>query len=159
METHRHRDRIRSAGHLIRVGAMSYFRNLLRRSAVENELDEELRSYVDLLTAEKIKLGMSPDAARRAAHMEAGGVEQIKEEVRDVRRGALIETTMQDVRYGLRLLRRSPGFAVLAIVTIGLGIGANSAIFSVINGVVRKPLGYPESDRSEEHTSELQSPC
>jgi len=74
-------------------------------------------------------------------------VEQIKEGVRDVRRGAILETTLQDFRYGLRLLRRSPGFAVLAILTIGLGIGANSAIFSVINGVVRKPLSYPDSDR------------
>ena len=126
---------------------MGMLRNLLRRSEVERDLDEELQAYVDLLTAEKIKLGMSPDAARRAAHLEAGGVEQIKEEVRDVRQGALLETTVQDFRYGLRLLRRSPGFAILAILTIGLGIGANSAIFSVINGVVRKPLGYPQSDR------------
>ncbi|HYC51137.1 MAG TPA: ABC transporter permease [Gemmatimonadaceae bacterium] len=126
---------------------MGFVRNLTRRSEVERDLDDELQAYIDLLTAEKIKLGMTPDAARRAAHLEAGGVEQIKEEVRDVRRGAFLETTLQDFRYGLRLLRRSPGFAILAIVTIGLGIGANSAIFSVINGVVRKPLGYPQSDR------------
>ena len=124
---------------------MSFFRNLFRRGDVEQDLDEELQAYVDLLTAEKIKSGMSPDAARRAAYLEAGGVEQIKEEVRDARRGALVEITMQDIRYGLRLLKRSPGFATLAILTIGLGIGANSAIFSVINGVVRKPLDYPGS--------------
>ena len=136
---------------------MSFFRNLFSRGTVERELDEELRAYIDLLTAEKIKLGMSPDAARRAAHLEAGGVEQIKEEVRDVRRGALVETTMQDVRYGLRLLRRSPGFAALAIVTIGLGIGANSAIFSVINGVVRKPLAYPESQELMFITSQFRN--
>jgi predicted permease len=124
---------------------MSVLRNVFRRRDVERDLDEELRAYIDLLTDEKITSGMSPDAARRAARLEAGGVEQIKEEVRDVRRGALLETTMHDIRYGVRLLKRSPGFATLAILTIGLGIGANSAIFSVINGVVRKPLDYPAS--------------
>jgi predicted permease len=126
---------------------MSFLRNLFSRADVERDLDDELRAYVDLLTAEKIRGGMSPDAARRAALVEAGGVEQIKEGVRSTRRGALVEGTLQDLRYGLRLLRRSPGFAALAVVTIGLGIGANSAIFSVINGVVRKPLAYSESDR------------
>ena len=126
---------------------MSVFRNLFSRNAVERELDEELQAYIDLLTAEKIKAGMTPEDARRAARVEAGGVEQIKEEVRDTRQGALIETTIQDLKHGLRMLRRSPGFASLAILTIALGIGANSAIFSVINGVVRKPLAYPESDK------------
>jgi predicted permease len=126
---------------------MSFFRNLFARKDVERELDEELQSYIELLTAEKIKGGMQPDEARRAARLEAGGVEQIKEEVRDARSGALIETTVRDLKYGLRLLQRSPGFAALAVLTIALGIGANSAIFSVINGVVRKPLGYPNPDR------------
>src|SRR5687768_11362823 len=136
---------------------MSAFRNLFRRGDVERDLDEELLAYIDLLTAEKIKAGLSPDAARRAAHLEAGGVEQIKEEVRDVRRGTLLETTAQDVRYGLRLLKRSPGFAALAILTIGLGIGANSAIFSVINGVVRKPLAYPGSEKLMFITSQFRN--
>jgi predicted permease len=126
---------------------MSLLRNLFSRNQVEQDLDEELQAFIDLLTAEKVKAGLTPDAARRAARLEAGGVEQIKEEVRDTRRGAFLETTVQDLKYGVRLLRRSPGFATLAILTIALGIGANSAIFSVINGVVRKPLGYPDSDR------------
>jgi predicted permease len=126
---------------------MSFLGNLFNRKAVEHDLDDELKSFVELLTAEKVKQGMSPEAARRAALVEAGGVEQIKEEVRDTRRGAWVETTMQDLHYGMRLLRRSPGFAALAVLTIGLGIGANSAIFSVINGVVRKPLAYPDPDR------------
>src|SRR6266568_5039766 len=111
------------------------------------DVDEEIQAYMDLLIAEKMKAGMSLDDARRAARLEVGGVEHIKEEVHDARKGALVETTMQDLKYGMRLLKRSPGFAALAVLTIGLGIGANSAIFSVINGVVRKPLAYPNSDR------------
>jgi len=126
---------------------MSVFRNLFARNAVERDLDQEVQSYVDLLTEEKIKAGLSPDEARRAARLEAGSVEQIKEEVRDVRKGSLLDSSLQDLKYGVRLLRRSPGFTTLAVLTIGLGIGANSAIFSVINGVVRKPLGYPDADR------------
>ena len=126
---------------------MSLFRNLFARGEVERDLDEELRAYVDLLTEEKIRAGMSPDEARRAARVEAGSIEHIKDEVRDVRKGSLLDSGWQDFRYGLRLLKRSPGFSALAILTIGLGIGANSAIFSVINGVVRKPLAYPDADR------------
>src|SRR4051812_32978721 len=126
---------------------MSFFRNLFAKAEVDRDLDEEVRAYIDLLVAEKIKAGMTPDDARRAARAEAGTPEYIMDEVRDVRRGAAFETTMQDVRYGLRLLKRSPGFAAIAVLTIGLGIGANSAIFSVINGVVRKPLDYPSPDR------------
>jgi predicted permease len=126
---------------------MSMFRNLFSRGAVERDLDQEVQSYIDLLTEEKIKAGMSPDEARRAARLEAGSVEQIKDEVRDVRKGSFLDSAVQDLRYGLRLLRRSPGFTTLAVLTIGIGIGANSAIFSVVNGVVRKPLAYPDAER------------
>jgi putative ABC transport system permease protein len=134
---------------------MSLFRNLFARSTVERDLDQELAAYIELLTEEKVRAGMDPETARRAARAEAGSVEHIKDEVRDTRRGAIVETTLQDVRYGLRLLRRSPGFAAIAVLTIGLGIGANSAIFSVINGVVRKPLAYPEPDRLMYITSQF----
>jgi predicted permease len=126
---------------------MTFLRNLFARDAVERDLDQEVQSYVDLLTEEKIRAGMSPDDARRAARLEAGNIELIKEQVRDVRKGSLLDSSLQDFRYGIRLLRRSPGFTALAVLTIGLGIGANSAIFSVINGVVRKPLAYPDADR------------
>ena len=126
---------------------MTFLRNLFAKGAVERDLDQEVRSYVDLLTEEKVKAGMSPDEARRAARLEAGSVDQIKEQVRDVRKGSLLDSSLQDFKYGIRLLRRSPGFTTLAVLTIGLGIGANSAIFSVINGVVRKPLAYPGAER------------
>ncbi|MEX2177460.1 MAG: ABC transporter permease [Gemmatimonadaceae bacterium] len=136
---------------------MSFLRNLLNRASVDQDLDAEVQSYIELLTDEKIRMGMSPDDARRQARLEAGSADRITEEVKERRSGVWLETTLQDLRYGLRLLRRSPGFAALAILTIGLGIGANSAIFSVINGVVRKPLGYPESDRLMFITSQFTS--
>ena len=119
-------------------------------------MHEEIQSYFDLLVAEKVKGGMSVDDARRAARLEVGGADHIHQEVQDAR-PAIMETTLQDLRYGLRLLRRSPGFAFIAVLTIGLGIGANSAIFSVINGVVRKPLGYPNPDRLMFITSQFPS--
>ena len=97
---------------------MSFFRNLFAKAQVDRDLDEEVRAYIDLLVAEKIKAGMHPDDARRAARAEAGTPEYIMDEVRDVRRGATLETTLQDMRYGSRLLRRSPGFAAIAVLTI-----------------------------------------
>jgi putative ABC transport system permease protein len=129
----------------MKSGIRSLWRNLFTRAEVERELDDELRAYIDELTAEKMKSGLNATDARRAALVETGGVEQIKEEVRDARKGALVETTIQDLKYGARLLRRAPGFAFIAVLTIALGIGANSAIFSVINTVVLKPLAYPAS--------------
>ncbi len=123
---------------------MSILRSLLRRRSSDGDLDQEIRSYVDMLTDEKLRAGMSPDEARRAAFLEAGAVESIKDDVRDARPGALLEAAAQDFRHALRQLRRAPGFAALAILTIGIGIGANSAIFSVVNGVIRKPLAYPD---------------
>lgn len=122
-------------------------RNIAGRSEVEAELDEEVRAYVELLIAENIKNGLTPEEARLAAMRKIGSIETVKSEVRDVRPGMKLENLARDLKHGARLMRRSPGFAFIAVLTIALGIGATSAIFSVINAVALKPLAYPGADR------------
>ena len=120
---------------------------MVRGSELDGQLDHELQFHLDLEAAKYARQGLPPDAARTAALRAFGGVERVREECRDARKTSWAETTVRNARYALRLLRRQPGYAIAVIATLGLGIGANSAIFSVINGVLLKPLPYAESER------------
>jgi len=132
-------------------------RAVLGRGAMEQDLEDEIRAHIEFETAALVRAGMEPDAARREALRRFGGVEKIKEEVRDERGVRPLEDLVADVRFAARSLRKAPGFAVAVILTLALGIGANTAIFSVLNGVVLRPLDFPASYRlvqvCEEHES------
>src|SRR5882757_485123 len=115
--------------------------SLFRRRGLEDDLDEELRSHLEMAVELHVRKGMAPEDARSEARRSFGGVEQTKEAYRDQRGLPMIETMLQDLRFGLRMLRRSPGFSVLAILCLTLGIGANAAVFSWIEGILFRP--YP----------------
>jgi putative ABC transport system permease protein len=119
----------------------------LFRGELERELDTELRYHVDMLVEQNVKAGMSPEQARREALRVFGNVAGFKDDVRDNWLSRFLEVAVQDVRYGVRSLRRNPGFALVIIVTMALGIGANTAIFSVVNGVLLRPLPYKDGDK------------
>src|SRR3984893_16257288 len=114
---------------------------IFRRHRLEDDLDAELRSHLEMAVELNLRRGMTAEDARREALRGFGGVEQTKELYRDQRGLPMIETTLQDLRFGFRMLRRSPGFSILAILCLTLGIGANAAVFSWIEGILFRP--YP----------------
>lgn len=123
----------------------SLWRTLTRGARLEADLDDEVRGYWDALTEKKVREGLDPARARRAAWIEMGGVEFVKEETRAARIGVGIETAARDLRYAWRGLSKSPGFALAAVLTLGLGIGASTAIFSVVDAILLSPLPYRDS--------------
>jgi len=122
-------------------------RALFHRESVEAEMDAELRAHFEHLAEKFVLSGLTPEEAGRRARLESGGLDQIKEDCRDAWGVRFIEALFQDVRYGVRVLRRNPGFAATAILILALGIGPTTAIFSVVDTLMLKPLPFPTADR------------
>jgi putative ABC transport system permease protein len=124
----------------------SFLRNLFSTHRVDADLDSEVHSHLAMLIDQNLRAGMSPEEAQRAARMELGGIEQVKEQVRDRRMGNWLHSVLFDFRFGVRQLRKNPGFTAVAILTLALGIGATTAIFGVVDAVILRPLPYNSPD-------------
>src|SRR6478672_7439771 len=124
-----------------------FFRNVARRRKVEADLTDELRSFIQLSTDRKMKQGLSETEARRAALVELGGAEQVKELVRDARFGHFLETRMQDLRFAFRSLRKAPLFSLTVALVLALGIGSTALMFAMVNSLLLKGPPFPDSSR------------
>ena len=129
------------------VKARSFLRNLFWSGRVDADLDEEVHSHLEMLTAENLRAGIQQGEAQRRARIELGGIEQVKEQVREQRVGNWLHSIYSDCRFALRQLRKSPGFTSVTLLTIALGIGVNTAIFSVIDAVLLRPLPFRDPGR------------
>jgi predicted permease len=125
----------------------AFSRSIFRRDQVDQELDEELRTYVEMVSAEKVRRGMTHEKAYRDARVETGGVDSVKQKVRDVRFGISLERLLQDFRFGVRSLFKNPAFSIVAIATLALGIGANAVIYVLVDSILLQPLPYAQQDR------------
>src|SRR5256886_8564719 len=119
-------------------------RSLFRWVQADQELDDELRDHLDRKTEEYVAQGMTQEEAHRRARLDLGGIEQAKEKCRDARRVNWIQDFVQDLRFAVRMLHKSPGFATVAILTLAVGIGGASAVFSVVDRILFRSLPYPE---------------
>lgn len=124
----------------------SFLRNSFRKKRMEQDLDDEIRFYLETTAQNKMASGMSEDEARRAARLQLGSVDSLKDSVRDIRTGAMVERIWQDFRYACRALRNKPAFTAAAVLVLALGIGANSAVFSLINAFLLKPLAVTKPE-------------
>src|SRR5437899_1848767 len=122
------------------------WRRFITRAKADDELQQELESFIEITAEQYVAQGMEPDEARRAARRKLGNPTRIREEVYEMNTATFVEGIARELRLSVRMLRLNPAFAVTAILTLALGIGATTAIFSVVNGVLIKPLAYPEPD-------------